>query len=77
MNESENIMLIGMLRYDPNITLDNLSCYMSTYKIDICIYIVILHAKIFDVDLQVTAEDMEAYRMKKIHRDDPMKDFLH
>ncbi|KAF3776255.1 Pre-mRNA-splicing factor [Nymphaea thermarum] len=26
---------------------------------------------------EVTAEDMEAYRMKKIHRDDPMKDFLH
>ncbi|CAN6201328.1 unnamed protein product [Urochloa humidicola] len=25
----------------------------------------------------VTAEDMEAYRMKKIHHDDPMKDFLH
>lgn len=27
--------------------------------------------------LQVTAEDMEAYRMKKVHHDDPMKDFLH
>jgi len=26
---------------------------------------------------EVTAEDMEAYRMKKIHHDDPMKDFLH
>ncbi|CAN6452080.1 unnamed protein product [Victoria cruziana] len=26
---------------------------------------------------EVTAEDMEAYRMTKIHRDDPMKDFLH
>ncbi|KAF3780917.1 Pre-mRNA-splicing factor SLU7-A [Nymphaea thermarum] len=26
---------------------------------------------------EVTAEDMEAYRMKKVHRDDPMKDFLH
>ncbi|KAJ3690122.1 hypothetical protein LUZ61_019286 [Rhynchospora tenuis] len=25
---------------------------------------------------EVTAEDMEAYRMKKIHHDDPMKDFL-
>lgn len=25
---------------------------------------------------QVTAEDMEAYRMKRIHSDDPMKDFL-
>ncbi|RXH87291.1 hypothetical protein DVH24_028791 [Malus domestica] len=24
----------------------------------------------------VTAEDMEAYRMKKVHHDDPMKDFL-
>ncbi|WOL18966.1 pre-mRNA-splicing factor SLU7 [Canna indica] len=28
-------------------------------------------------DDQVTVEDMEAYRMKKIHHDDPMKDFLH
>ncbi|MCL7046135.1 hypothetical protein MKW94_017258 [Papaver nudicaule] len=26
---------------------------------------------------QVTAEDMEAFRMKKVHHDDPMKDFLH
>ncbi|KAL9410868.1 hypothetical protein AB3S75_044610 [Citrus x aurantiifolia] len=26
---------------------------------------------------EVTAEEMEAYRMKKIHHDDPMKDFLH
>ncbi|GMH20884.1 hypothetical protein Nepgr_022726 [Nepenthes gracilis] len=26
---------------------------------------------------EVTPEDMEAYRMKKIHHDDPMKDFLH
>lgn len=26
---------------------------------------------------QVTPEDMEAYRMKKVHHDDPMKDFLH
>ncbi|GAA0140273.1 RNA splicing factor [Lithospermum erythrorhizon] len=26
---------------------------------------------------EVTQEDMEAYRMKKIHHDDPMKDFLH
>ncbi|KAK3026161.1 hypothetical protein RJ639_040548 [Escallonia herrerae] len=26
---------------------------------------------------EVTAEHMEAYRMKKIHHDDPMKDFLH
>uniref|UniRef100_A0A0C9QXI4 Pre-mRNA-splicing factor SLU7 n=1 Tax=Wollemia nobilis TaxID=56998 RepID=A0A0C9QXI4_9CONI len=26
---------------------------------------------------EVTAEDMEAYRMKRIHHDDPMKDFLH
>ncbi|GAY52550.1 hypothetical protein CUMW_142710 [Citrus unshiu] len=26
---------------------------------------------------KVTAEEMEAYRMKKIHHDDPMKDFLH
>ncbi|KAF8648293.1 hypothetical protein HU200_064872 [Digitaria exilis] len=26
---------------------------------------------------EVTMEDMEAYRMKKIHHDDPMKDFLH
>ncbi|CAK7339697.1 unnamed protein product [Dovyalis caffra] len=26
---------------------------------------------------EVTAEDMEAYRMKKVHDDDPMKDFLH
>ncbi|KAI5066200.1 hypothetical protein GOP47_0018824 [Adiantum capillus-veneris] len=26
---------------------------------------------------QVTVEDMEAYRMKKVHFDDPMKDFLH
>jgi len=26
---------------------------------------------------EVTAEDMEAYRMKKVHHDDPMKDFLH
>ncbi|KAG6543194.1 hypothetical protein Mapa_015444 [Marchantia paleacea] len=25
---------------------------------------------------EVTAEDMEAYRMKKVHFDDPMKDFL-
>ncbi|KAI4318030.1 hypothetical protein L6164_025842 [Bauhinia variegata] len=25
---------------------------------------------------EVTPEEMEAYRMKKIHRDDPMKDFL-
>ncbi|WRX34470.1 hypothetical protein QQP08_026957 [Theobroma cacao] len=25
---------------------------------------------------EVTAEDMEAYWMKKIHHDDPMKDFL-
>lgn len=25
---------------------------------------------------EVTAEDMEAYRMKKVHHDDPMKDFL-
>ncbi|WOL20112.1 pre-mRNA-splicing factor SLU7 [Canna indica] len=28
-------------------------------------------------DAEVTVEDMEAYRMKKIHHDDPMKDFLH
>ncbi|TXG72319.1 hypothetical protein EZV62_000898 [Acer yangbiense] len=28
-------------------------------------------------DDEITAEDMEAYRMKKIHRDDPMKEFLH
>ncbi|CBI23646.3 unnamed protein product, partial [Vitis vinifera] len=28
-------------------------------------------------DDEVTVEDMEAYRMKKIHHDDPMKDFLH
>jgi len=26
--------------------------------------------------LQVTAEEMEAYRMKKVHHDDPMKAFL-
>lgn len=26
---------------------------------------------------EVTTEDMEAYRMKKVHFDDPMKDFLH
>lgn len=26
---------------------------------------------------EVTPEDMEAYRMKRIHHDDPMKDFLH
>ncbi|KAL6956387.1 hypothetical protein U1Q18_047601 [Sarracenia purpurea var. burkii] len=26
---------------------------------------------------EVTAEQMEAYRMKKVHHDDPMKDFLH
>ncbi|KAH9682042.1 pre-mRNA-splicing factor SLU7 [Citrus sinensis] len=26
---------------------------------------------------EVTAEEMEAYRMKKIHHDDPMKDFLY
>ncbi|KAJ1433928.1 Pre-mRNA splicing Prp18-interacting factor [Sesbania bispinosa] len=26
---------------------------------------------------EVTAEDMEAYRMKKVHHDDPMKNFLH
>jgi pre-mRNA-processing factor SLU7 len=26
---------------------------------------------------EVTAEDMEAYRMKKLHHDDPMKDFIH
>lgn len=25
---------------------------------------------------EVTAEDMEAYRMKKVHHDDPMKEFL-
>ncbi|XP_023522231.1 pre-mRNA-splicing factor SLU7-like [Cucurbita pepo subsp. pepo] len=25
---------------------------------------------------EVTAEDMEAYRMKKVRHDDPMKDFL-
>ncbi|ONI26680.1 hypothetical protein PRUPE_1G039500 [Prunus persica] len=28
-------------------------------------------------DDEVTLEEMEAYRMKKIHNDDPMKDFLH
>ncbi|KAM1923986.1 hypothetical protein ACFX15_021823 [Malus domestica] len=28
-------------------------------------------------DDKVTPEEMEAYRMKKIHHDDPMKDFLH
>lgn len=27
-------------------------------------------------DNDVTQEEMEAYRMKKIHHDDPMKDFL-
>ncbi|MCL7044630.1 hypothetical protein MKW94_002198 [Papaver nudicaule] len=26
---------------------------------------------------EVTAEDMEAFRMKKVHHDDPMKDFLY
>ncbi|KAL6857227.1 hypothetical protein ACP4OV_018609 [Aristida adscensionis] len=26
---------------------------------------------------EVTAEDMEAYRMTRIRHDDPMKDFLH
>jgi len=26
---------------------------------------------------EVTEEDMEAYRMKRVHHDDPMKDFLH
>lgn len=26
---------------------------------------------------EVTPEEMEAYRMKKVHHDDPMKDFLH
>lgn len=26
---------------------------------------------------EVTAEEMEAYHMKKIHHNDPMKDFLH
>ncbi|KAL9148839.1 hypothetical protein ABFS82_12G069600 [Erythranthe guttata] len=26
---------------------------------------------------EVTAEDMEAYRMKRVHHDDPIKDFLH
>lgn len=26
---------------------------------------------------EVTAEDIEAYRMKRVHHDDPMKDFLH
>ncbi|XP_059433339.1 pre-mRNA-splicing factor SLU7-A-like [Corylus avellana] len=25
---------------------------------------------------EVTLEDMEAYRMKKVHHDDPMRDFL-
>ncbi|XP_019189190.1 PREDICTED: pre-mRNA-splicing factor SLU7-like [Ipomoea nil] len=28
-------------------------------------------------DNEVTPEEMEAYRMKKIHHDDPMRDFLH
>ncbi|KAG9445650.1 hypothetical protein H6P81_011778 [Aristolochia fimbriata] len=28
-------------------------------------------------DDEVTAEDMEAFRMKRVHHDDPMKDFLH
>lgn len=28
-------------------------------------------------DNEVTPEEMEAYRMKKVHHDDPMKDFLH
>ncbi|KAK2643649.1 hypothetical protein Ddye_018844 [Dipteronia dyeriana] len=28
-------------------------------------------------DDEITAEDMEAYRMKKIHRDGPMMEFLH
>lgn len=31
----------------------------------------------FLYELQVTPEDMEAYRMKKVHHDDPMRDFLH
>lgn len=26
---------------------------------------------------EVTAEDMEAFRMKRVHHDDPMRDFLH
>ncbi|KAL3840325.1 hypothetical protein ACJIZ3_024916 [Penstemon smallii] len=26
---------------------------------------------------EVTPEDMEAFRMKRIHHDDPMKEFLH
>lgn len=26
---------------------------------------------------EVTPEEMEAYRMKRVHKDDPMKDFLH
>jgi len=32
--------------------------------------------EIFFVQIQVTQEDMEAYRMKKVHFDDPMKEFL-
>ncbi len=32
--------------------------------------------EIFFVQIQVTQEDMEAYRMKKVLFDDPMKEFL-
>lgn len=35
------------------------------------------YSLIFLLQFQVTPEEMEAYRMKKIHHDDPMKNFLH
>jgi hypothetical protein len=42
-----------------------------------CLIVFLWNFSPLNDQLQVTAEDMEAYRMKRVLHDDPMKDFLH
>ena len=66
MRESANIMLDGMMRYEFMLHVNYIYAGASCRFFN----------SVFSL-MQVTAEDMEAYRMKKIHHDDPMKNFLH
>ncbi|KAM5553171.1 hypothetical protein ABKV19_025407 [Rosa sericea] len=50
---------------------------LATWGAEIPEDLVLDQKKLGDALKKVTPEEMEAYRMKKVHHDDPMKDFVH
>ncbi|KAL6189464.1 hypothetical protein ACLB2K_040853 [Fragaria x ananassa] len=50
---------------------------LATWGADIPEDLVLDQKKLGDALKKVTPEEMEAYRKKKVHHDDPMKDFVH